>query len=663
MSNTQPEPPQAAGGTFQVTWRLLRRFLPGETRRMALGLIASLGAAGAALLQPWPLKLVIDSVLGSAPPPRPMAALLTAVGIGQAADQSKLWLLVAFCLALLLIEVFLALFNVVSSYFLSAVALRMVFKLRCALFDHVQRLSLSFHDSRAVGDSLYRITWDSYCLQSIFSEGVMPTLTAAATLLGIGAIMLSRDWRLTVATLAMAVPLILLIRRLDKPMSEQSAQAHEFESDVSSRVQETLVGIRAVQAYGREQFESERFETKASASLRANLRLIMVQTGSQALVGLVLATGTAAVIWFSAQAALRGRISPGDLVLLAAYVAMILKPLETLAYTAGSIQSAAAGARRVLTVLESAPEVTDAKDAYPLPSSVRGHIVLDGVTFGYRRGVPVVRDLDLEIPAQTTVAVVGLSGAGKTTLTSLLMRFYDPAQGRITLDGHDLRAVTLKSLRENFALVTQDPILFAASVRENIAYGRPGATQPEIEAAAKAAGAHEFILGLPNQYDAAIAERGTTLSGGQRQRLAIARAFLKDAPVLILDEPTSALDAETEETLLQALQRLMQGRTTLIIAHRLSTVRCAERIVVMQNGRIQESGSHEELLARGQIYARLHQLQFGEPELERAGLRRSGNGADGANEFIETGDAIGRAAAETAALQSSTEPADANARD
>jgi ATP-binding cassette, subfamily B, bacterial len=627
MNAVQTEQQPARGGTFQVTGRLLRRFLPGETPWMVLGLISSIGASAAALLQPWPLKLVIDSVLGAAPLPAPLAAVLAALGIDPVgSNHARMWLLAAFCLGLLLIEVLLGLFNVLSSYFLSAVALRMVFKLRCALFDHVQRLSLGFHDSRAVGDSLYRITWDSYCLQSLFSEGLMPMLTAAVTLLGIGAIMLSRDWRLTAAVLATAVPLILLIRRLDKPMTEQSARAHEYESDVSSRVQETLVGIRAVQAYGREQFESERFENKASASLRANLRLIMVQTGSQALVGLVLAAGVAAVIWFGAQAALRGRITPGDLVLLAAYVAMILKPLETLAYTTGAVQSAAAGARRVLAVLESAPEVADAKDAYPFPGRANGRIALEDVTFGYRASAPVLRGLTLEIPARTTVAVVGLSGAGKTTLTSLLLRFYDPGRGRITLDGHDLRRVTLNSLRQNFALVTQDPILFAASVRENIAYGRPGATQQDIEAAAKAAGAHEFILAMPEQYNTTISERGTSLSGGQRQRLAIARAFLKDAPVLILDEPTSALDAETEESLLRALESLMQGRTTLIIAHRLSTVRCADRIIVMQDGRIGESGSHDELLSRGGVYARLHQLQFGELETIPADSRQQAVG-------------------------------------
>ena len=614
-------PPETSSGTFDVTVRLLRRFLPGDTRGVVAGLALLVASSGVVLLQPWPLKLVLDCVLGKHPLPQWLASMQNGLEPGSfisAHPQSALLLLL--CLGLLVIELVLGALNVSSAYLLNSVALRLVFKLRCALFDHVQRLSLAFHDARAVGDSLYRIAWDSYCIQAIFSEGLVPALTSAATLAGIGAMMFTRDWRLTAVTLGVAIPLIFFIRRLDKPMSEQSTRVHEFESEVSTRVQETLTGIRAVQAYGREQFESERFRTQASESLRANLRLTVVQTASQALVGFLLASGTAAIIWLGARGVMQGRISAGDLVLLVAYVAMIFKPLETLAYTAGAVQSAAAGAKRVLAILESSPDIAERKNAVELNERAQGAIEFEGVSFAYRPGMPTLKNVQLTIPAHSSAAIVGLSGAGKTTLASLLLRFYDVSSGRVTLDGRDLRDLTLRSLRQNIALVTQEPILFAASIRENIAYGKPGATREQIEEAARQAGAHDFIQKLPEGYESRLAERGASLSSGQRQRLALARAFLKDAPILILDEPTSALDAETEEALVQALERLMQNRTTLIIAHRLSTVRCADKIVVMEAGVIRESGTEEELLARGGAYARLHALQFGENQEAKAAV-------------------------------------------
>jgi ATP-binding cassette subfamily B protein len=618
MSGSATANERPLGSTLQVALRLLRKFMPGETASILLGFVLVLTASGTALLQPWPLKLVLDCVIGRDQLPDVLSGALRSLGLSL---DSKLGLLVLLCLGLLLIELLLGIFNVFSAYLLNSVALRLVFKLRCALFDHVQQLSLAFHDSTAVGDSLYRITWDSYCIQAIFSEGLVPGLTSAATLVGIALVMLSRDWRLALAAVSVALPLLFLIRKLDKPMTEQSTRVHEFESEISTRVEETLVGIRAVQAYGREQFESERFRLKAGASLQANLRLIVVQTASQALAGLILAAGTAAVIWFGARGVLQGTITAGDLVLLAAYLTMVFKPLETLSYTAGAVQSAAAGCRRVLAILDSAPEIAEAEDATNLPARASGDISFQDVSFAYRPGRPVLEQITLQIPAHSSLALVGPSGTGKTTLASLLLRFYDPTQGKILLDGHDLRSLKLNSLRQNIALVTQEPILFAASIRENIGYGRPEASPADIEAAAWAAGAHEFIERLSEQYETRLGERGATLSSGQRQRLAIARAFLKDAPILILDEPTSALDVETEEALLQALAGLMQGRTTLIIAHRLSTVRCADRIVVLQEGRIRESGSHEELLARGEIYARMCQLQTGEAESVDAGLQ------------------------------------------
>ncbi len=510
-----------------------------------------------------------------------------------------------------MLQSLLGVLEVLSTYLLVAVGLRMVFKLRCALFAHMQRLSLSFHDATAVGDSLYRVTWDTYSVQEFFNSGIIPALTAIFTLGGIAFVMIAIDWKVTLAALMIGVPLMLFIRRMDKPMTEFSLRVHERESDISTRVQETLTGIRAVQAYGREEFEGSRFRQHAKASMRANLRLTVLESGSQAVIDLLLAAGTAAVIGVTAAEALAGQLTVGDVVLLVAYVAMLYQPLQTLASTAVVVQSAAAGAQRVFALLDAAPDVADAEHAVELQGRASGHIAFEHVSFSYREELLTLRDVCLDIPAGATVALVGPSGAGKTTLASLLIRFYDPKAGRITLDGADLRSLTLQSLRRNIALVLQEAILFSASIRENIAYARPGVALEEIKAAARAAGAHEFIMALPQGYETEIGERGVTLSGGQRQRLSIARAFLKDAPILILDEPTSALDAETEANLLEALERLKKGRTTLIIAHRLSTIRSADQVVVLQDGMVVEVGTHEQLRHGGGPFQRLYDSQFG----------------------------------------------------
>lgn len=570
-----------------------------------------LTAACAALLQPWPLKLVLDCVVGGHQPPiivsHSSRFLSSYISFGV---QPKLPLLFVLCMAILLLQLLIGAINVVSTYVIIRVGLNMVFKLRCTLFDHLQRLSLSFHDETSVGDSLYRVAWDTYCIQTLFNGGIVPAVTAVISLVGITGIMLWLDWLVTLAALSLSIPLVLLIKRLDRPMTERSLRVHERESDISTRVQETLTGIRAVQAFGREDFESVRFRQHAQASLKANLVLTVLQVGSQAAIALLLAAGTALVIWLSVTRALQGRLTNGDVVLLAAYVAMLYKPLETLAYTAATVQGAAAGARRVYALLDAAPGVVDAPDAVELSRRANGHITFDGVSFGYHNRQRVLRDINLNIPAGSTLALVGASGAGKTTLVSLLLRFYDPEQGRISLDGADLRGIALQSLRRNMALVSQEPVLFSASIHENIAYAWPDATADQIKAAARAANAHDFIEALPEGYETQIGERGVGLSGGQRQRLSIARAFLKDAPVLIMDEPTSALDLESEALILQSLTDLMRDRTTIIIAHRLSTIRNADTIVVLGNGEILEKGRHEELLGRDGAFKRLYNRQF-----------------------------------------------------
>ncbi len=607
VSNMMQSPPVREPSTLAVAARLLRQSAFGEYGQICFGLFLLLAGELVSLLQPWPLKIVLDSVIGPQSSPWRLDALAGVFNSGH----PKMALLVLLCVGLLLVDLIMGVLMVISTYVLVAIGLRMVFKLRCRLFAHVQKLSLRFHDTTTVGDSLYRVTWDSYCVQSVFNSGLIPAITSGAKLAGIAVIMLFCDWSVALVTLGVSAPLMLLIRFMDKPMTEHSMRVHERESEISTRVQETLSGIRAVQAFGQEMRESERFRLHAESSLRANLRLTVIQTLSQALVGLLLAAGTSAIVLIGAWRVLQHRLTAGDVVLIVSYVAMLFKPLETLAYTAANVQGAVAGGRRVFKILDAQPDVRDAPGAADLPGRASGTIRFDGIRFAYREGEDVLRDVTVDIPAGATYALVGPSGAGKTTLVSLVMRFYDPASGRILLDDRDLRKLTLRSLRSNIALVLQDPVLFCSSIGENIAYGRPTATHQQIESAAKSAGAHEFITVLPEGYDTQIGERGASLSGGQRQRIAIARAFLKDAPVLIMDEPTSALDAESEGQLLAAMQRLKEGRTTLIIAHRLSTIRAADRILVMKDGRIVESGNHEQLLAQNGLYAHLHEVQFG----------------------------------------------------
>jgi ATP-binding cassette subfamily B protein len=600
------------GGTVSLAVRLLRTYGSGQTGKIVLGLALLFLASGVALLQPWPLKLALDSALGSQPLPiglqRVAGTLHSAIAAGV---DSRLFLLAILCVALVLIQFLAGLIEVASTYVLVLAGLRMVFRLRCAIFDHVQHLSLAFHDSTTVGDSLYRVVWDTYSVQALFNSGIVPALTSAFTVVAIVAVMFSRDAMLALLALAVGVPLALLIHKLDRPMTERSLHVHERESDVTARVEETLAGIRTVQAFGREEHESARFQRHAAASLHANLVLTALQTGAQASVGLVFAITTAAAIWIGGSRVLDHRLTFGDLVLMVSYVTMLRAPLEKFVYTAASVQGAAAGARRVLGVLSAQPDVCDHHGAITLPDRAKGRIALEDVTFQYRVGQQALDHVTLEITPDESVAIVGASGAGKSTLASLLIRFYDPVTGRITLDGRDIRDCTISSLRRNIALVLQEPVLFAATIQENIGYGRENATAEEIRCAARAAGIHQFIEALPKGYDTEISERGVTLSGGQRQRISIARAFLKDAPILVLDEPTSALDAETEERLIQSLQDLMRGRTTIIISHRLSTIRMVDRIVVLENGHKAESGTHAELLAAGRGYARLYRAQFG----------------------------------------------------
>jgi ATP-binding cassette subfamily B protein/subfamily B ATP-binding cassette protein MsbA len=426
---------------------------------------------------------------------------------------------------------------------------------------------------------------------------------------GMVLVMWRLDTVLTVLALGVA-PLItgssLLLARTIRASARIQRRT---ESRINAHVQQTLTGIAVVQAFGREEEQHHQFRVLAGAAIRARVRSALAGGVYEVGAGLCLTLGLAAVLWVGARHVLEGRLTVGGILVFLTYVTSLQEEMRVFTNMYSSLQEARVGAERVMEVLEAEREVVDQPGARPLPAA-RGEIVFDQVTFGYQGWQPVLRDIELEVPAGQTLALVGPSGAGKTTLVSLVPRFFDPWAGLVLVDGQDVRELTLRSLRDQVGIVLQEPFLFPLSVAENIAYGRPRATRSQIEAAARAANAHDFISRLPAGYDTVVGERGATLSGGERQRLAIARALVKDAPILILDEPTSALDAETEALLLEALQRLMAGRTTLIIAHRLSTIRDADTIAVLQAGQLVEHGSHQQLLRSDGAYTQMYEAQF-----------------------------------------------------
>lgn len=599
----------ARPGAFRTAGRLLALCMKGEIWPSTLGMSLMLVGSGLGLLQPWPLKFIVDAVTIQGPQSGLMASLQAFFGRIWPLSEHKTGLIALLCAALLLISLAGAAVTVLSTWLLISSGLRMVFKLRCRVFEHIQRQPPAFHDATTVGDSLYRITWDTYSVQSLFNAGLVPGISSAVTLAGIAVVMAGQDWSIGVVALVIGALLLVLVQRLEKPTTTLSTRVHENESQVSTRVEQTLTGIRAVQAFGRENYESDRFARQANESLKANLRLTLLQTASQSAVAVLFAGGTAAVIWMTALRVIHRELTPGDIVLMVGYTALLFKPLETLSYTASSIQGAVAGANRVFEILDKEPVIRDSPTAQPLRPPVAGAIQFERLSFGYAPEQSALCDVDVTIPAGSSVAMVGPSGAGKTTMASLIVRFYDPLAGRILLDGRDLREITIESLRRHIAIVPQEPVLFDASIGENIAYSRPDATWEQIRIAAQSAGAWDFIQAMPRGLDTPIGERGARLSGGQRQRLSLARAFLKDARIIVLDEPTTGLDAQTEADLLLTLKRLMAGRTTIVIAHHLYTVRHLDQIVVLQQGRVVQNGTHDQLAKIDGLYRHLHDLQ------------------------------------------------------
>ena len=595
---------------MSIYLRTLRYFRTFTGQTLLAVLLMSAGI-GLNLLAPWPFKYVVDGILqgknaaGVAP-----AHAFIAQWFSWTSDKGAALTLFAI---MALIALLSGLTNLFSNTLLIKIGLKALLHLRTQLYSCLQALPLQFHDARRSSDSSFRVAYDSQSIQTIYNKGFATIFGAVVTLIGALVIMFKMNWQLTLVSMAVIPPLYWAIQYYGDRIRKESTTIQERESDLLATTQEGLGSIRMVQAFGRESFEVQQFIRHATRSLEANFRLNMTSMKSALVVTTLIAVGTSAMYYVGTLQVLDGRLSIGDLTVFVAYLATLYQPIQQLTYTAWALEGAAAGAQRCFEVLDREEETKDAPGALPL-GIAKGEITFAGVAFNYDPKAPVLKGVDLAIAPGETVAFVGGTGAGKSTLLSLVPRFYDPTSGIVRIDGHDLKSLTKASLRSQIGMVLQDTLLFSSSIRENIAYGREGASEAEIIEAAKRAQAYDFIMAQPQGFDTPVGERGGHLSVGQRQRLGIARAFLKNAPILLLDEPTSALDPSTEKAIMETIADLMRGRTTLIITHRLSTVHHLGRIVLLEHGRIAEQGTGPELLSRAGSYARLYHAAGHHPE-------------------------------------------------
>ncbi|MCA9995474.1 MAG: ABC transporter ATP-binding protein [Anaerolineales bacterium] len=583
------------------------RYLTPYVGLLVLSVIMIVLVALLDIVAPWPVKYIIDNVIGGRPLTGPVGDWLL-VNVGT--DQRLLTAVLG--LALLIIVIFQGATSFAYEYLSGLIQERSTFYLRTQVFQHVQRLPLAFYDQSRLGDVLKRVTEDAGKIMVALVGSMGEMLINIVKFLGFAGVMLFVNWRFSVIVLAYVPLLLFLYITFRRNIRDTASEAREQEGEMMNLTLETLGAIREVKAFGREDYQQALFEEYGEKRIRSGLRSIRWEASFSPVIDFVQAASTAAIIWYGVSQVLVGQFSVGELLIFMSYLKDMYSPLRKFSKLAATLQKAAASGDRLGKILDT--PVTVAEPANPRPlHRARGNIQFKGVAFYYPTAPdkPILRGVDLSVQAGQVVALVGGTGAGKSTLASLLLRFYEISNGRILLDGADIREYRLEDLRRQFGIVPQESVLFATTIRQNIAYGRPEASDDEIVAAAKAANAHGFIQQLADGYDTVVGERGGTLSGGQRQRIAIARALLRDAPILILDEPTAALDAESEDLVMSALDRLMQGRTTFIIAHRLSTIRDADQIVVMDKGRVVETGRHAELLAQDGHYAYLVQLQTG----------------------------------------------------
>ncbi len=571
---------------------------PYRVRVIAIALLAVV-EIGLAALAPWPMKAIVDNVFGGRPFPGPLAAVADALTNGRVES-----LLILVALAGLALQLLLELVRGAHTQFAVDTGQRIVYDLRARLLTHLQALPLRYHVLGRTADSVYRLESDAYCVNDLVIGGVFPLTTAALNLAVMFVILMGLDPTLGLLSLAVAPFLYVSLRYYSRTMTDRAERVKQKEATLVERAYEILSSIAAIKSFARERHELNRFTRVGEETMTARLRLTWQESLFSLCVTAITLAGTALVLVVGGLHVLQGTLTVGGLLVVIAYLGAVYGPLSAIAHTTGALQQARVSARRVQEMFALAPEALDVEDAIDA-SGIVGDVVFEDVNFAYDESRQILQGIGFTANRGEMVALVGLTGAGKTTIASQIPRFFDPTGGRVTIDGVDVARYRLRSLRERIALVPQEPVLFSGSIGDNIRYGRLDATDEEVATAAKAAHVDHFIARLPAGYATPVAEAGATLSGGERQRLGIARALLKDAPILILDEPTSSLDAISEEAVFQALRKLREGRTTLVIAHRLSTIRDANRILVLHEGRLIAQGTHDELIESNELYRRM----------------------------------------------------------
>jgi len=570
---------------------------PYRARMVLLAVLLAL-EIGLGALQPWPLAIVINLLSGQ-PMPDLVAPFISRVPAAYTFE-----LLVAVVIAGVVLQVVNQFVSAYGTQVQVDTGQRMVYDLRARLFEHLTALGLQHHITTSTADAVYRVDVDAYSIENLVMSGLIPLATATGALVVMFSFLLSMNVTIALLSLTVVPFLFLCLRYYTSTLVNREERVKELESSLLSRLYETFGAIRLVKSFSRERHELRRYTDQGETTMKARIAITWQSSLFSVVVSTITILGTALVVIIGGRQVMNGSLTIGELTVVISYLAAVYGPLSSIAHTTGQLQGALAGTKRVRAMFALVPETTDAPDAVDA-TNVTGDVRFDAVGFTYPDGTRVLHDITFSAKPGEMVALVGLTGAGKTTLVSLVPRFYDTTDGRVTIDGIEVRQYRVRSLREKIAIVLQDPVLFQGTIADNLRYGRLDATRPEIEEAARAAHAHEFISRLPKGYDTEIAQAGGGLSGGERQRISVARAILKNAPILILDEPTSSLDAISEEIVFAALRRLRAGRTTIVIAHRLSTVRDADRILVLDGGKIAAQGRHEELLKTSQLYRRM----------------------------------------------------------